>query len=376
MNSTNAALPQYDLDSASLDLLGNVPAMSDRQSLRLDMLANGFTPLPTSAKGCYLAEWSTVSVTPSIIAEWERRSDHSTGLRTGNDIIGIDIDVLDEATADKIELKVRELCGGNPPVRVGRAPKRLLLVRGGGTDLRKHRTPVFVSSDGDAHLVEVLANGQQTIAFGIHPKTNKPYEWVGGISPLNMEAQNLPCMTLTQVQALLRFAVVEFRRNGWTVKGNDKGEAGSGARRGHGKTGHRFEDIAEALLSIPNDGPPNWSQWDTFRKGFHEECGGSEEGLQIFLEWSERNHSFNNKSRQETKRDWRSLKPGQPGNIGGGQICLTAKDYGWSEPVKISDDEFEDQGEADEFDDILGTPEEVGLPTLAKRPDNATAMRT
>lgn len=87
--------------------------LSKRAHGRMTMLNNGFTPLPASDKGCYLPQWSKVQVLPEVIRDWERKHprEKSTGLRTGDDIIAVDIDVLGEPLADRIHAKVRELCG-------------------------------------------------------------------------------------------------------------------------------------------------------------------------------------------------------------------------------------------------------------------------
>lgn len=102
--------------------------------------------------------------------------------------------------------------GRKPPVRIGRAPKRLLLVSGGGIELRKHRTPQFLDANGTAHMVEVLANGQQFVASGIHPKTGKTYVWMDGISPLNVSPEDRPRLTVDQLRELLTFSVAEFKQ--------------------------------------------------------------------------------------------------------------------------------------------------------------------
>ena len=38
--------------------------------------------------------------------------------------------------------------------------------------------------DGSGDDLDILANGRQFVAFGIHPKTKQPYAWIGPESPL------------------------------------------------------------------------------------------------------------------------------------------------------------------------------------------------
>ena len=83
--------------------------------------------------------------------------------------------------------------------RIGRAPKLLLVYRvetphekliNSGTDRRRQR------KDKDAHAkVEVLAKGQQFVAFGIHPDTSRTYRW-SEKSPLDISASRCPLVTL------------------------------------------------------------------------------------------------------------------------------------------------------------------------------------
>ena len=63
-----------------------------------------------------------------------------------------------------------------PASRIGRAPKILLAFR---TDepFDKVQTPEFHMLDGTVARIEVLATGQQFVAFGIHPDTKAPYHW-------------------------------------------------------------------------------------------------------------------------------------------------------------------------------------------------------
>jgi hypothetical protein len=52
------------------------------------------------------------------------------------------------------------------------------------------------------HKVEVLADGQQFVAFGLHPGTGRPYAWPDG-SPLDLERDDLPPL---DARAAARFA--------------------------------------------------------------------------------------------------------------------------------------------------------------------------
>jgi putative DNA primase/helicase len=58
---------------------------------------------------------------------------------------------------------------------------------------------------GGESRVEILCNGQQFVAYGIHPGTGKPYEWFGG-DPLTVAVAALPEVSRDQAGEFLRAA--------------------------------------------------------------------------------------------------------------------------------------------------------------------------
>lgn len=114
-------------------------------------------------------------------------------------------------------------------------------------------------------------------------------------------------------------------------------------RKGQGKCGQPWDVIVSALFAIPNDGAPGWMDFRDIAMGLHEESNGSQEGLDTFCKWAKQNPSY---SKRECLKIWRSLKVGQPGNVGGGTILLRAKAFGWEDPGAYDNlDGFEDQPE-------------------------------
>ena len=106
--------------------------------------------------------------------------------------------------AEKIRREAWRCFGTAFPTRVGQPPKFLLMCRT-AKPFAKLYTDKYVQPDGGESRVEVLCNGQQFIAFGIHPKTGKPYEWFGG-DPVNTPVADLPEVSRDQVVEFLRAA--------------------------------------------------------------------------------------------------------------------------------------------------------------------------
>jgi hypothetical protein len=112
------------------------------------------------------------------------------GIRTG-DLIGIDADTLKPDLAvvirDAIEARF-----GRLPIRVGRSPKALYVLR------LSEPMPYARIEFGDER-VEVLTDGKQFVADGVHPVTGKPYTWPRGVPAY----ADIPIASPADVSALL-----------------------------------------------------------------------------------------------------------------------------------------------------------------------------
>jgi hypothetical protein len=195
-------------------------------SRRLHMLSNGYVPLPASDKGVYLPNWSKLDengnqcgVDPTVheIACWslEHPDWQSTSVRCG-EVVASDCDILDKAVSDKVREEARRCFGKAFPTRVGNPPKFLMMCRT-PEPFSKLRTGKYLQPDGDTSQVEVLCRGQQFIAFGIHPKTGKHYEWFGG-DPLTVAVADLPEVSRDKVVEFLRTAEgILSSQPGWTL---------------------------------------------------------------------------------------------------------------------------------------------------------------
>lgn len=114
----------------------------------------------------------------------------------------------DATLAARIETLALEQLG-RAPVRVGEAPKRLLLYAASAR-FRKLQTSGF-RLPGDrpedkSHRVEVLAEGSQFVAYGIHPATRLPYEWSGMSEPALLPVGLLSAIAEAQARAFLHTA--------------------------------------------------------------------------------------------------------------------------------------------------------------------------
>lgn len=135
-----------------------------------------------------LLHWQKVKADEKHLNNWlvskKFGKDGGVGVLTGR-IIAVDIDVYEpELAAELIEWCMKNI--GQAPVRVGQAPKALLVYRlaDNVSELNKSLSAEYVDDDTNRNRIEILGNGQQFVAFATHPKTNEPYTWDRSLSEI------------------------------------------------------------------------------------------------------------------------------------------------------------------------------------------------
>ena len=149
------------------------------------LVENGFTVTPTKGKVPVVREWQNPKPTKrqwlDKMLKANRYAGHNIGIVCGR-VVGIDIDADDPDKAAQFEALAAEHLGPTPFQRVGRAPRTLLLYRpAAGESFLRCKI---------AGCIDVLSGGKQFVAFGIHPDTGKPYQW---IAPSPATCQARPC---------------------------------------------------------------------------------------------------------------------------------------------------------------------------------------
>src|SRR5262249_49797507 len=106
--------------------------------------------------------------------EWHEAG-AGVGIKLGEGLIALDIDCMDYDKADICAKTATQILGASEN-RIGKKPKRLKLYR--------ISEPVpYKRVKFDGGMVEVLSDGRQFVAHGIHPDTGEPYTWPRGITP-------------------------------------------------------------------------------------------------------------------------------------------------------------------------------------------------
>ena len=171
----------------------------------LVLLAKGYEPIPIrpGEKRPAPAGWQRPAVTDFEV--WRRSHPAcGVGLLTRT-IPAVDIDFQDAAVGNEIEALARQMLGDSPLLRFGKYPKRLLAYRAVKSFVKLKSHVVLAPddpADGKGHAVEILGDGQQFVAFGIHPDTQRPYDWPNS-SPLMVCAGDLPAITAEQAETFI-----------------------------------------------------------------------------------------------------------------------------------------------------------------------------
>lgn len=181
-------------------------------------------------------DWTSLRATSKHVKAWVSWG-AGLGLQ-GRVVPGIDIDVSDPTIALDIEA-LAMLHLGPAPVRIGRAPRRLLAYEWAPGEKPATRRRHVIGPDA---IVELLGDGQQFVAEGVHPGTMKPYSWSGDMT--------LGTVTVAEVDSF--FTALEAAYPGALTSGG----VGGSDRRPISWTGFKASDdllIIDALRVLPND---------------------------------------------------------------------------------------------------------------------------
>ena len=176
---------------------------------RLKLLANGYAPLPIEGKRPPLKDWQTKTETNAAeIKLWEKVYPQATNTGILTQLTPtLDIDITNPEPAEAVEALVRERFEerGFVLIRTGQAPKRAILLKT-NTPFKKI-TGIVIAPNGDTdQKIELLADGQQVVVFGTHPKTGKPYSWFGG-DPTSIKHEELPYVNEDEAKQFVADAV-------------------------------------------------------------------------------------------------------------------------------------------------------------------------
>lgn len=247
----------------------------------------GFDFIPHESTEEDLTRWQTMGA--------------GTGIKTGNGLIAIDADTLNEQYAKTI-LEAVQRHFGKLPVRIGRYPKALYLCR--TTEPLRYTRVEFGELDDKGRLkdrVEVLSDGRQFVASGIHPNTGKPYTWPQGTAAYD----DLPAFPAASVIAFLHDLRGRLPAAKPLIQEGAQTEVDQASLRGSP------DIVRKAVELTPNTSEhfPTRESYRDFGYAIKAALPYSEaEAFDIFSEWCARWKDGDNDP-GVIEADWRRMKP-------------------------------------------------------------------
>jgi hypothetical protein len=278
----------------------------------------GYDITPVKGKAAYLPGWTD---RPAEALDYKAHADASIGVLTGgaHNLVAVDIDVLDPFTEGQIETLISDELG-EAPRRVGNAPKSLFLFRCTQPFL-KTRTGVY-DIDGDDSAVEILGEGQQFVASGIHPDTHQLYRWPDD-RLIDLTPGELTAVTPEQLHTFLDGCRNILGRVG-TLKGrvSERKPAVNGTSLMLKELDGEMREVDAALAFLPND-DEHYDDWVATLHAIKGALG--DDGRELAHRWSKRSEKYDE---AETDRAWDSIKNVK--HIGAGSIYHWAQQYGFN----------------------------------------------
>lgn len=284
-------------------------------------------------------DWVPYEADEEDLTRWHAMG-AGVGVKTGAGLVAIDADTTDAENARIIRDIVEEHLG-RLPVRVGRYPKALYLARV-SEPYRYTRVDFGARRDNGSfeERVEILSDGRQFVAHGIHPGTREPYHWPRAIVPLN----DLPAFTAGQLDAMMSAlrqalpqAAEKVVKEGGTTDVNQKALTG------------KLEHVRKAVEATPNTSA-TFATRESYRDfGYAIKAALPDhepEAKALFLDWCARWQEGENDP-GTAEADWNRMKP--PFRRGAGWLYELAEKLNpsgfsaaetWFDPIPEDDSPF------------------------------------
>jgi len=297
---------------------------------------NGYSVIPikpgtkkpgqwTGTKWVDMSGWSKPA-NEYDIGVWKNWPSAGVGVLCG-EVVAVDIDVLDQDVVYRVLAIIDAVLGQSHVIRVGKKPKMLVLYR---TD-----KPFKKIKMGP---LEVLADGQQFVAYATHPDTGLPYTWPAD-SILDVPVHHLPTVTEEQVREAIRQAYDMIPAEMKPAKLLTSSEAYTPP------VTSELKGTMEALVSAMDyiDNPSlSWDDWNRVGMALYAASEGS--AFSLFNDFSAKSNKYDPK---DTQSRWDSYRRSPPRSIGAGTVYKLAMDNGWSPPYDIA---LNDYKRIDNFD--------------------------
>lgn len=290
-----------------------MPQYLKQHGERLVELGYRVVPIRPGSKRPRGLAWETFRADAAQVRKW-----YSNG--SANDGVGIlaattpaiDADILDPEVAGQMADAIDGIFEGHSLlIRTGCAPKFLIPFRS-ETPFRKMSSGVYTDGKNE-HKVEILGDGQQWVAYHVHPETGKPYQWFDGVSAegiTGIQAADLPTLDRGMAQSVIDafelLAAGLVASGKWSVKSASVEKSAPPADdpfAAHAEPTDLTPEQVSALISKVTDYDDR-DQWLRIGRMVHHQFSGSEEGFEIWEAWSTNGQKYN---AEDQRRVWESF---------------------------------------------------------------------
>lgn len=274
-------------------------------------------------------EWFGFDWVPCEADEHDYRRWHDmgagVGIKTGGGLYAIDADTMSEEHARTIRDMIARHFGATP-VRVGRYPKALYLLRVEAAGELPYMRVEFGEPDarGIPERVELLGDKRQFVAHGVHPKTRQPYTW-----PVPLVAfDELPVSspeTIADFMQALRSVLPAARP---LITEGTGAPVNQAALRGDPAA------VRRAVAAIPNTSSHFPSRESYLHVGYAIKAAleDDHEAYETWADWCDRWADGTN-DHEIMQADWRRMKP--PFKRGASWLYDTAAAIGGFDPATV-----------------------------------------
>lgn len=264
------------------------------QKIATDLLNNGYMPVPVEAgqKAIRIKGWESKPFTADDFT-----GDKSVGIRCGDGGLAfMDIDVYDAKIAAEIAAEwTRRFPSDQWLQRTGMEPKTGFLFRLPEPlkKIKVHIAKTGAEPGNKKSGLEMLGEGQQFVAFGIHPDTGKPYRWHGeNPTGIFCAMDDLPVVTEEQVREFMTWATDTYGTDDSSKTLSERATAAKPAVGAPSPLLNDFDapsvaEVEELLSHIDPD--IEHDEWLRVLMGLHDL---GDHMLQVAIDWSAKGSKF------------------------------------------------------------------------------------
>jgi Primase C terminal 2 (PriCT-2)/Family of unknown function (DUF5906)/Bifunctional DNA primase/polymerase, N-terminal len=256
------------------------------------LINNGYhiVPIQVGKKAPGFDGWQKSRSTKQQLKEWldHGHKNSGVGIITKN-TPAVDIDVLDDVVSKKMgQWVVKNIA--DAPVRIGKAPKRLYLFRC-DEPFRKITSNTYVDEWDQKHKIEILGEGQQFVAYHIHPETKRPYDWPEFDGPVETPAVDLPLLTEEKARQLIEYFDEVAVEEGWKLAKKARMTMGVSSVADNpwvedsDAIDISIDELRSRLLLVP--GAEDYDTWLQVGMALFHQFDGEEVGKELWHEWAE-----------------------------------------------------------------------------------------